>query len=370
VEARPLIKRLLVTVLPCLLTSLVVSVTNSMERMGSTSWLPIILLLAHGTFAFPQSASLWEPIPQPREDTAPSSSNSRDANRIGPAGRHGLWVTSQRGPTWLTQDDGRTWLQNKYPQDVVDEGGLAFIDGQHAWAAGAVRAGGPWLASTQNGGQTWRTVSTMPDARPGGFQDVQFLDGKFGIAVGVADSDEGGRSLIAVTHDGGASWKNQVFEKDQPDSVLLRVYIVSQSVAWAVGGASIYCTHDGGASWKIAYKELGLARFSSIAMINSSEIFVTGGWGLVLRSRDSGVTWEKLKLPPGIEGRYLDSVCFSDALHGWIGGDRGTIIATADGGATWHEERTGVKGLIRDMAVLGNSVYAVGDTFFLLRRKL
>lgn len=341
-----------------------------MERLGSTNWLPIILLLTPGTFALPQPALLWEPVPQPRENTvAPSSSNSIDANRIGPAGNHGLWVNSLKGRTWFTQDGGRTWLQNKYPPGVVNEGGLAFIDGQHTWAAGAVKAKGTWLASTQDGGQTWHPVPTMPDARPGGFQDIQFLDGKFGIAVGVADSDEGGRSLIAVTHDGGASWKNHVFEKDQPDSALLRVHILSRSVAWTVGGASIYCTHDGGASWKIAHKEHGLARFSSIVTVNGSKIFVTGGWGLVLRSRDSGVSWEKLKLPPGIEGRYLDSACFADALHGWIGGDRGTIIATADGGATWHQEKTGVNGLIRDMAVLGNSIYAAGDTFFLLRRK-
>jgi photosystem II stability/assembly factor-like uncharacterized protein len=46
-------------------------------------------------------------------------------------------------------------------------------------------------------------------------------------------------------------------------------------------------------------------------------------------------TWEKLPVPAN---RSFRSMCFTDSLYGWIAGDSGTIIHTADGGKTWTEQ--------------------------------
>lgn len=43
-------------------------------------------------------------------------------------------------------------------------------------------------------------------------------------------------------------------------------------------------------------------------------------------------TWEKINVPTN---RFLRSVAFTDSLYGWVAGDSGTILHTADGGKTW-----------------------------------
>jgi len=267
-------------------------------------------------------------------------------------------------------NDGRGWVPISYPPGVlVDE--LAFIDADHASAVGVASGRGAWIASTVDGGKTWEPAQGLPAFGPGGFAgfaDVQFFDRAFGIAVGGGNFDEGGRIMIAVTHDGGASWKVQLLSTNDPSSILVRVRFQSRSVVWAVGGESIYSSRDGGVSWQLEHREPAATALSGLAVVQGSGIFVTGGWGLVLRSRDSGATWERVKMPPGIEHRYLCSLDFADARQGWIGGDEGTIIGTTDGGQTWHKEETGTNGLVRDVAVVDSHVYAAGDDFFLLRR--
>jgi photosystem II stability/assembly factor-like uncharacterized protein len=339
-----------------------------MQRTTKGSALAL-LLLAIAALGTSEAGSVWERLGTPREDVGGAKSG-RDAEQIGSARTRGIWVTSVQGKSWVTGDGGETWIANSYPQDVVVEG-LTFIDSNHAWAAGAVRSQTTWLASTSDGGKTWHAAPTTPDSRPGGFVDVQFFDKDFGIAVGVGDSDQGGKSLIAITRDGGTSWKSQLFkDKDDPASVLMRVRFQSRSVVWVVGGNSIYSSHDGGASWQLAHRERGATRLDSVAIVENSGIFVAGGWGLLLRSRDSGATWERLKVPATAEHRYLCALDFADTLHGWVGGDHGTVISTGDGGETWQEENTGVDGLVRDISVIGDHVYVAGDSFFVLRRHL
>ena len=324
------------------------------------------MFLATSTPGIPQISPPWERVALPREDVeAPKSSIS--ANRIGPVGDSGLWVTSLNGKSWIKHEGQETWVKEAYPRGVSVEGGLVFIDANHAWAAGAVKNKAPWLASTSDGGETWHPQPAPPGSGRGGFSDVQFFDKDLGIAVGSGDLADGQPTLVAVTHDGGASWNPQMFKLDGLVSALSRVRFESRSVVWAVGGLSIYVSRDSGISWRIAHREESAVQLNGIA-IENSHIFVTGGYGLILHSRDSGSTWEKLKVPAAIRDRYLNAVCFVDALHGWVGGDHGTIIATQNGGVTWQKEESGVDGLIRDLEAINGNIYAAGDGFFVLKR--
>ncbi|MEX2027312.1 MAG: YCF48-related protein, partial [Pirellulaceae bacterium] len=44
--------------------------------------------------------------------------------------------------------------------------------------------------------------------------------------------------------------------------------------------------------------------------------------------------------PPMLSDAELTSVCFVDADHGWVVGDRGVILATSDGGRNWQLQRS------------------------------
>jgi photosystem II stability/assembly factor-like uncharacterized protein len=190
-----------------------------------------------------------------------------------------------------------------------------------------------------------------------------------GVAVGGGDLDAGARSFTAVTHDGGNSWATRFLDGDDAPSYLMRVRFESAHIVWAVGGKSVYSSRDGGNSWELAHRELNATLLAGLAVTKDKQIFATGGWGILIRSRDSGRTWESVPLPPDAREHFLCSVDFADGLRGWVGGDHGFIIATSDGGRSWRQEATQTDGLIRDMAVIGRRVYAVGDIMTILTRK-
>lgn len=61
---------------------------------------------------------------------------------------------------------------------------------------------------------------------------------------------------------------------------------------------------------------------------------------------DSG-PWKPVPLPAAAARATLRSVFFLDDRHGWIVGDKGLCLATADGGATWEKRDTGSDATLR-----------------------
>jgi photosystem II stability/assembly factor-like uncharacterized protein len=66
-----------------------------------------------------------------------------------------------------------------------------------------------------------------------------------------------------------------------------------------------------------------------------------GPEGTILHSADDGATWEDLSLKKDLT---LNAVTFLDDKEGWLTGEFGTIMHTSDGGHTW-EKRDKVSGL-------------------------
>ncbi|MAT95160.1 MAG: sialidase [Halioglobus sp.] len=61
-------------------------------------------------------------------------------------------------------------------------------------------------------------------------------------------------------------------------------------------------------------------------------LVAVGERGLIVRSFDDGNSWEQSPSPVSVT---LTAVQFAGAEHGWAVGHAGTILHTADGGATW-----------------------------------
>jgi photosystem II stability/assembly factor-like uncharacterized protein len=59
--------------------------------------------------------------------------------------------------------------------------------------------------------------------------------------------------------------------------------------------------------------------------------------------------WETLKTPDAAAKAVLRAVYFVDAKSGWIVGDGGVCLSTADGGNTWSAEKTGSGAILRDV---------------------
>ncbi len=67
-------------------------------------------------------------------------------------------------------------------------------------------------------------------------------------------------------------------------------------------------------------------------------IVAVGAYGHILRSADSGETWEVAAAPTAVT---LTSVHFPDAQHGWAVGHDALILHSDDGGRTWTRQFQG-----------------------------
>lgn len=76
---------------------------------------------------------------------------------------------------------------------------------------------------------------------------------------------------------------------------------------------------------------LGLARAGDT-------VVAVGDRGHVLRSTDEGRSWTQVGVPTRA---MLTAVSFADPTHGWAVGHDGVILATADGGKSWHRQDSG-----------------------------
>jgi photosystem II stability/assembly factor-like uncharacterized protein len=160
------------------------------------------------------------------------------------------------------------------------------------------------ILETTNGGQTWERLPSGVDSA---LYTIRFTDAQHAWITG----QDG---VILHTEDGGKSWQKQeshaVF-KDRDGSAqdlyLFGLHAIDNDHAWAVGDRSILTsTSDGGRTW----------RARTVPM----EIDLSGGQSLA-----------------SADPIFYD-VTFTDLEQGWIVGEFGKIMHTADGGETWHEQ--------------------------------
>jgi len=261
---------------------------------------------------------------------------------------------------------------------------------------------GALILATSDGGATW----SAQDASAAGstyasLDSVTFVDAQRGWAVGFTDDDatDSWVPLILATKDGGVTWDAQDaghVEALDGMTYLNEVTFVDAQHGWAVGstGAAydespvIVATSDGGATWKSqnAHTMDGYEGLYSVSFIDAQRGWAVGGRGLatngsgypaILATQNGGVTWSAQDASSAVKDGFLGSVTFIDAKNGWAVGHStrrvdgmpgfafsSLILATADGGASWHKQRTndteGLSGLDFIDATHG---WVVGSTF-------
>jgi photosystem II stability/assembly factor-like uncharacterized protein len=166
--------------------------------------------------------------------------------------------------------------------------------------------------------------------QPAALTGLQFVSAAQGWAVG--------QNTILATSDGGAHWRAQL----TGDLNLTSVDFVSGQDGWAVGTTSLLATTDGGARWTPLPEPCQTIR--SVHFISPTTGFAVAGGrdlsgtsapgvpnlgGVVLATSDGGHSWHPLTTPGNAQ-----TVCFSDPGHGWLGAD-GRLYRTADGGKSW-----------------------------------
>ena len=243
------------------------------------------------------------------------------------------------------------------PQKIADHNinALAFADEKRVWAVGDKGM----VLHTSNGGQmidegdkvfnTWLNQDSGTD-QP--LRDIFVVDALTVWTVG----DKG---TILSTVDGGVTWERQA---NDTDANLLSVAFLDANNGLAVGEkGTILRTTNGGLTWS-AGTGGGEGNLSGVAFGGSSKSWAVGKGGLLLQSSDGGVTWSPRVVSFQDDSgkveelrRDLTSVAFANEKEGFVGGARGTFLATVDGGITWQVHDAGTTRSITDVSVITTS---------------
>lgn len=158
---------------------------------------------------------------------------------------------------------------------------------------------------------------------------VYFVDQQHGWAVGHD-------AQILASSDGGQSWSKQ-FEDLSREAPLLDVWFQDLSTGFAVGAyGALLTTVDGGKHWQDVSDRLDNEdqyHLNAIAAVREAGLFIVGEAGGMYRSRDNGVSWEKLQSP--YQGSLFGVIGTAHAQTLLVYGLRGNLLRSSDFGDTW-----------------------------------
>ncbi|WP_313920124.1 YCF48-related protein [Tahibacter sp.] len=255
----------------------------------------------------------------------------------------------ERGAIILS-DDRSNWRQ---VADVPTRATLTALSavGSKVWAVGGdgvilasddagehwkVQRRDPWLPPTDAGGSSARHGAPL--------LDVLFLDENRGIAVGAY-------SLFLETSDGGATWNER--------------QILADAAPVATAAAP-------GEKWTFSREELKIEdesepHFNAIARTSDGSLLIAGERGSLLRSRDNGANWQRMKLP--YDGSMFGAIGF-EGQRAIVFGLRGHAFETDNLGDTWRELPTATElSLLGGVRLTGGGVALVGANGLVLVRR-
>jgi len=291
------------------------------------------------------------------------------------------WAVGDRGTIWHTDDAGQSWR-------LQDSGvgcplySVWFVDERVGWAAGGRSQ--PYghgstgvLLLTTDGGHHWKVTSNLLLPT---IHKIRFFDRKNGFALG--DTSAMFPSGVFVTQSGGLDWRpihgacptgftsgdfvdpttgalagrqgtvaavrQGTIDAERSPNFGLRTLrglaLLRPTWGWLVGdGGLVMLTGDLGITWQSTPGELpeGVpANFDFAALaVRGPKCWVAGSPGTrVLRTEDAGKSWTAAATGQNVP---IHAMAFVDDLRGWAVGALGTILATDDGGQTWHRQRAG-----------------------------
>ncbi|MCU7858012.1 MAG: glycosyl hydrolase, partial [Candidatus Thiodiazotropha sp. (ex Lucinoma borealis)] len=106
-------------------------------------------------------------------------------------------------------------------------------------------------------------------------------------------------------------------------------------------------------------------QFTAIQWLDKEHAIVTGEFGSLYFTEDSGESWERGNDIPN--EFYPMATLFRTMNEGWVAGLSGTILHTNDRGVTWTRQASVSNTPIYNLIPQGDRLYAVGDSGTLLQ---
>lgn len=225
--------------------------------------------------------------------------------------------------------------------EMVNEGHAhEALFGVNASADGLVAVGGAGQISSSKDGITWQRINVD-------------LAGRSLLAV----SDVGGNA-IAVGQQGAIVRRNSDIWQEQVSPTRERLFSVAQDgagFAIASGGfGTVLRSVDSGKSWEkllIDWQELIGQSYEphvyNVTVDAQGRAYMAGEFGMIARSDDQGKTWQALN--SGDESLF--GLAFGDRGLGYAVGQSGTILRSVDGGDSWSKIESGSDAILLDVSI-------------------
>ncbi len=265
---------------------------------------------------------------------------------------------------------GSATASSEQPQPGIQIDSLSIFDPNEGWLWGATQTNEYLLFHTQDGGQTWQNVT--PNGVVFSPEASHFYDARTAwLGITPDPIKIGDQISIVRTSDGGQNWQQISFHWDQPegDMVLGEMQFCDPNQGFAIFSTAaagniflqIYSSRDGGRTWDhflpnpignepgLTAGTLHIEDGDSILFRCNGEIWITSGFGFQYTyasmniSRDSGKTWQVIKLPLpemkelGTANVYaLKPVFFSTVIYlPVLVGTKLVVFASQNGGLNW-----------------------------------
>ncbi|MDQ1329335.1 MAG: hypothetical protein QG641_2624 [Candidatus Poribacteria bacterium] len=258
------------------------------------------------------------------------------------------WIGSYRGNLLRTDDGGNNWQEIAKLSAISD---FHFINKNEGWLSGS----GLWR--THDGGETWTSLLSELDARntPLDFPwikeviesstplQIYFFDSNNGVGIYEWWHAGGGAwveadVIVANTQDGGEHWlaKKWIAGIRKWPGGRFHIDVINDRIWLLVWG--MWFSSDRGETWSDLSTPGAISNFD---FLNPNDGWSNDGEGQCFRTRDGGVTWEKISQ---IFLWTTSALFFASQQSGWLlmfpyREDRiyhAELLETHDGGIIWQ----------------------------------
>ena len=340
----------------------------SATRSLSFVFLPLIFLslfcLEPGAAAAERNSKTESTAASSREPTA--LEDDANLHDIQFAGSRQGWAVGDRGVIWHTSDGGQSWsLQTSSVSCALHS--ISFLSDRVGWIAGGGTA--PFtrhsygvILKTIDGGQTWQPLVAPPIALISGagqqkaaetakakgdsppavtlprLRRVRFFSADEGVVVGEGTGAKPGGAF--ATEDGGQSW-HSLPGKVSPG--WLAADFLTPQTGILVGAQGSRALVADGKIVASRFESLGVRGLHDVVLGSNRTGWMAGDGGLVLRTANAGLVWQPppAALPEGTRETFdFRAVCVRGNKI-WIAGDPGSVVwHSPDAGFSWQKQLT------------------------------